>query len=177
MLTIIFRRDSNSNLKSEIKSVKKELKKNLSSIRDEFEDHLEAINENTNEIQSNYEFLCELDSKIEKLTERIDKIQFLLGEKKETNYETMPLTKREQEIFIALYTSENFLSYSDLAKKTTLTFSLVQAYIGNIIAKGIPILKKYVENKVFLYLDPNFRSHQAKENIVKIDDSVIKAFV
>lgn len=87
----------------------------------------------------------------------------------------MPLTKREQEIFLVLYTSEGFLSYSDIAKKTTLTFSLVQAYISNIIAKGIPILKKYMDNKAFLYLDPSFKSLQARENIVKIEDSVIRA--
>lgn len=78
MLNILFKRDDSTNYKSEIKEIKKELKKNLSSVRDEFEDHLEAINENTNEIQSNYEFLCELDSKIEKLNEIIDKMQFLI---------------------------------------------------------------------------------------------------
>lgn len=169
MLNIIFKRDKEVTLKSEIKEVKKELKKNLSSIRDEFEDHLEAINENTNEIQSNYEFLCELDSRIEKLNEKIDKIQFLLEGKREINYEIMPLTRREQEIFLVLYTSNDFLSYSDIAKKTTLTFSLVQAYISNIIAKGIPILKKYINNKVLLYLEPAFKSTQAKENLVQVD--------
>lgn len=176
MLKILFKRDdSANNIKSEMKEIKKELKKNLSSIKDEFEDHLEAINENTNEIQSNYEFLCELDSKIEKLNEKIDKIQFILGEKKENSYEIMPLTRREQEIFLVLYTSEGLLSYSEIAKKTTLTFSLVQAYISNIIAKGIPILKKYMDNKAFLYLDPAFKSLQARENMVKIEDSVVKA--
>jgi len=169
VLNIIFKRDKEVTLKSEIKEVKKELKKNLSSIRDEFEDHLEAINENTNEIQSNYEFLCELDSRIEKLNEKIDKIQFLLEGKREINYEIMPLTRREQEIFLVLYTSNDFLSYSDIAKKTTLTFSLVQAYISNIIAKGIPILKKYINNKVLLYLEPAFKSTQAKENLVQVD--------
>ncbi len=173
----MFKRDDKvKKLKSEMKEVKKDLKKNLTSVRNEFEDHLESINENTNEIQSNYEFLCELDNKIEKLNERIDKIQFLLEGKKESNYEVMPLTRREQEIFVVLYTSDDFLSYSDVAKKTTLTFSLVQAYISNIIAKGIPILKKYVNNKVFLYLDPAFKALQAKEDLVEIDNSVIKTF-
>jgi len=172
----LFKRDDRiKTVKTEMKEVKKELKKSLTSIQNEFEDHLESINENTNEIQSNYEFLCELDSKIEKLNERIDKIQFLLEGKKDSNYEIMPLTKREQEIFVVLYTSNDFLSYSDIAKKTTLTFSLVQAYISNIIAKGVPILKKYINNKVFLYLDPVFRNVQAKENLVEIDGSVIKS--
>lgn len=175
MFKIIFKRDDSiNNIKNEVKEIKKELKKNLTSTREEFEDHLEAINENTNEIQSNYEFLCDLDSKIEKLNERIDKIQFLLEGKKDNSYEIMPLTKREQEIFLVLYTSDNFLSYSDIAKRTTLTFSLVQAYISNIIAKGIPIMKKYIDNKAFLYLDPAFKARQAKENLVKIDDSIVK---
>ena len=165
----MFKRDDKvKKLKSEMKEVKKDLKKNLTSVRNEFEDHLESINENTNEIQSNYEFLCELDNKIEKLNERIDKIQFLLEGKKESNYEVMPLTRREQEIFVVLYTSDDFLSYSDVAKKTSLTFSLVQAYISNIIAKGIPILKKYIQNKVFLYLDPVFKNLQAEKYLVEI---------
>ena len=151
------------------RTTNKQLHEAFSQIRDEFEDHLEAINENTNEIQSNYEFLCELDSRIEKLNEKIDKIQFLLEGKREINYEIMPLTRREQEIFLVLYTSNDFLSYSDIAKKTTLTFSLVQAYISNIIAKGTPILKKYINNKVLLYLEPAFKNTQAKENLVQVD--------
>lgn len=175
MLSLFNRDDRIKSLNKETKEIKKDLKKNVNSIRDEFEDHLEAINENTNEIQSNYEFLCELDSKIEKLSERIDKIQFFLEGKKEKKYDIISLTKKEQEIFIVLYTSEDFMDYSEIAKKTTLTFSLVQAYISNIIAKGVPILKKYISNRAFLYLDPAFKSLQAKENLVEIDSSVIKA--
>ena len=38
-------------------------------IKEEFDEHLGSINENTNEIQANYEYLCNTDSKIDKLNE------------------------------------------------------------------------------------------------------------
>ena len=50
----------------------------LNGIKRQFEEHLQAINENTNEIQSNYEYLSEMESKINKMAERIDQIQLFL---------------------------------------------------------------------------------------------------
>ncbi len=44
-----------------------ELQDAFSQIKDEFEDHLTAINENTNEIQANYELLCNIDQKLKGL--------------------------------------------------------------------------------------------------------------
>ena len=46
------------------------LKGVFSDVKEELEDHLTAINENTNEISANYEYLCEIDSKMDKLNER-----------------------------------------------------------------------------------------------------------
>ena len=56
----------------------KNLKQAFLKIKREFEEHLQAINENTNEIQSNYEYFCEVDGKMDKLAERIEKIQLYL---------------------------------------------------------------------------------------------------
>ena len=52
--------------------------KALNGIKKELGEHLQAINENTNEIQSNYEYFNRIENKINKLTERIDQIQFFL---------------------------------------------------------------------------------------------------
>ena len=41
-------------------------------IKQEFLEHLDSINQNTNEIQANYEYLKEFETKLEKLRERID---------------------------------------------------------------------------------------------------------
>jgi predicted transcriptional regulator len=152
--------------------------KALKDIKKEFEEHLQAINENTNEIQSNYEYLCEIENKINKLTERIDQIQFFLQSNTNfiidriENFEIKPLTRKEQYIFLVLYTLEDekgIVSYLDITKKTGFTESLVRDYVTSIIEKGVPIIKRYINNRVYLKLDKEFKRLQAKENILKID--------
>ena len=54
------------------------LKATFNKIKEEFEDHLDSINENTNEIHSNYEYMCELDSKIEKVNENLQNLRLSL---------------------------------------------------------------------------------------------------
>ncbi|MEK6828081.1 MAG: hypothetical protein AABX78_01910, partial [Nanoarchaeota archaeon] len=56
----------------------KSLRHEFIKIKQEFEEHLQAINENTNEISANYEYICELESKLDKLSERVDQIQMYL---------------------------------------------------------------------------------------------------
>jgi len=62
----------------EFKETNSQLHDAFSQIKDEFEDHLTAINENTNEIQANYELVCNIDQKLNKLTERLDKFELFL---------------------------------------------------------------------------------------------------
>ena len=153
----------------------------VSQLNDELEDHLIAINENTNEIQANYEYLCELDNKMAKLTERLDQIQMFLqkhGFKVEEKpfFEVKKLTSREQEVFLILYTLEESkgpLTYLDIARRTGLTEDLVAAYITNMVQKGVPILKRYINNQAHLRLDPVFKQVQAKENILQIEQKVL----
>lgn len=160
------------------KELDKQLKQTLSKINNEFEEHLQAINENTSEIQSNHEYLCEIDAKLDKLAERIDKIQLFLQSNSnfiidgEKTFDVRPLTRTEQEIFMVLYALEDELgvvSYLDISRKTGLTQSLVSNYIVSMIEKGIPILKKYINNRPFLKLDQEFKTMQAKENLLMID--------
>ena len=164
-------KDLDKGLKADFSKIKKE-------VEDQFEDHLQSINENTNEIQSNYEFMCELDAKIDKFAERIDKIQLFLQSNSnfiaegEKTFDIRPLTKTEQEIFMVIYALEDekgIVSYRDIALKTGLAESLVSNYIASIIEKGVPILKKYVNSRPFLKLDSEFKTLQAKENLLMID--------
>ncbi len=163
------------------KETNSQLHKAFSQIQDEFEDHLIAINENTNEIQANYEFLCKIDQKLNKVTERIDKITLFLQkqgleiEEKE-QFKPMKLSKREQEVFLLLYTLEEIkgsVTYLDLAKKACLTEDLISFYISNMTRKGVPIIKKYIANETHLSLNPSFKSLQAKENILQIDQKTL----
>ena len=153
----------------------------LSEVREELNDHLEAINENTNETQSNFEYLCELDSKIEKLNERIDQISLFLHRhglqvEKKPDFTFQRLSKREQEVFLVLYTLDggsDKITYSDLAKRTCLTEAIIMGYIDNMIRKGIPIVRKHIHNSTYLKLNPHFRNLQAKQNILCLNQSTL----
>jgi len=144
-------------------------------ISEEMAEHLDSINENTNEIQETNEYLCEIDDKIEKLRERIEEISIFIGMNKNHDELTNPirsLTINEKEVFLVLYTlgeEKEYISYEDIAKNLGLTEQLAMKYITNIIKKGVPIMKRYIANKVRLRLNPDFKRLQAKENLLDID--------
>ena len=161
------------------------LKSAFKKIKGEFSDHLDAINQNTNEIQSNYEFLCELSNKMDKLGERIDEISMVLRQSniiidEKPSFAPQKLTQNEQEFFLAIYTIQDEkgrTSYEELAQKLTIPVTLVQAYLTTLISKGIPISKRYINNQVFVYIDPDFKSLQAKENILSISEMAIERVI
>jgi hypothetical protein len=157
----------------------------LDEVKEELDEHLEAINQNTNEISSNYEYLCELDYKINKLSEKVEQIQLFLEANmsfkstRKPKYETKPLTNNEQDVFLVLYTLEEkkgAVSYADISKRTGLSEDLVSEYITRMIEKNVPIIKRYVNNQPFLRLDPQFKRIQAKENILGINQRLISSY-
>ena len=160
------------------------LKATFNKIKEEFGDHLDSINENTNEIHSNYEYLCELDSKIEKVNEKLEEIMMFMQhiskkspKSNKQKFTIKSLTRKEQEIFLGLYTLEQDqepVTYTKLAKFLCITPYLTQNYITNLIEKGIPIQKRYADNEVNITINTQFRELQAKKNIVKINESVSK---
>jgi biotin operon repressor len=166
--------------KEELQKIKEVLKQAVSSINNEMEDHLDSINENTNEIQANYEYLCELDNKINKLNEKIEEIQIILSKltgKKldlQPDYTSIePLTKQEQKIFLVVYTEERPISYMEISSKMNLPLTMVREYITSLIEKGVPIQKTYMKGRPFVLLEQSFKSLQAKQNVVKIDQRVL----
>lgn len=154
------------------------LRTSFSKIRTELDNHLDSINENTNEINSNFDHILRLEEKIDKLSERIDEIHMffssLTSENKvdETRFENVNLNLREQEVFIALYSSENDMNHFNIAKNLGLTVELVDKYLESMIQKGVPIIKKYDNNKIFFSIDPDFKNVQAKKNILHINEKV-----
>ncbi len=166
-----------------IAGLKFQLKRGFSKIKQEFTHHREAINENTNEIQANYEYITELESRIEKLKEKIDEMQMFL--KSSTNYKVdegtdkyqiQPLSVNEKRVFIILYTSPSLLTYNDIAHALNISESLGRSYSTNLIEKGVPIVKKYVAGKPYLSLDVNFKKAQAEYNIVKLQQKQLSNF-
>ena len=172
--------DNRDSALAEIKNLTNNIKIAFSEAHDEFEDHLDAINENTNEIQSNYEYLCELDNKIAKLNEKINEIHHILtnltGKKirKMPSFgEIDPLTSTEKTVFLNLYTEEAPISYSDLANKLKMPIEALRQHVLNLREKGVPIQKKYQNTRPFIYLDAKFKNLQAKNNILKIEQKVL----
>lgn len=162
----------------------KRLKTAFLTIKNEFDEHLDSINQNTNEIQANYEYICELENKVDKLTQRLDEIQMVLMTSDKDSIgnnsykaDIKKLTKREQEVFMILYTNESSnLTFYDIAKKLGLKEDMVRNYISELSSKGIPILKKFVSNKVYISIDPGFKDFQTRENVLGINPEIIKHF-
>lgn len=150
------------------------LKKAFSQIRDEFEDHLTAINENTDEMNSVHSHLNELDLKIEKLGERIDELHMMMSKVASTG-NSLALNSNEQKVFLVLYTVEETpLSYSDIARRANLTELQVKANIIALSNKGIPIMERIVDGQPYFRLDKKFKELQAKQNLIKIEESSVK---
>jgi hypothetical protein len=165
---------------SATESLKNELNSALQGVREEFDDHLESINDNTNEIQANYEYLCRLDAKIQNLADKIDDLQsgisrltgMPLREEKEKD---IKLTDAEKEVFLVLYTASNVrpVTYAEVAGALRESDFLVRSYITNLIEKGVPILKQYIRNTTYLSLDNRFREEQAKRNVLGISQTTL----
>ena len=153
----------------------KDIKKEIDQLKEEFNEHLDAINENTNEIQANYSYISDLDKRISKLDDKINEISMMLKHfMSQSDFvdDNKPkigsLSASEKKIFLTLYTSENLLSYKDLAFSTAMTEALISQYITNLIDKGVPIVKQYMNGKPLVGLNSNFKELQAKKNLVNL---------
>ena len=154
-----------------------ELKEALKGVKKELDGHLEAINESTAEIQTSYECMNELNVKIEKVAERLERMELFLQANsnfvvEEKSFDIKPLTKTEQHVFMVIYALEEengLVSYSEISRKTALPGYVVSEYIARLVEKGIPLIRKYVNNIPYIKLNPDFKRLQAKENILCID--------
>jgi len=152
-------------------------KEALESVKKELDEHLEALNENTSEIQSSYSCINEINTKIEKLAERVEAIEIFMQQHsnfkaEEKSFNVQPLTKIEQYVFLVIYALEDekgLVSCVDIKKKTGIAMDMVNEYIARLVEKGIPLMKKYINNIPYIRLNPEFKAIQAKENILCID--------
>ena len=149
----------------------------FTKIKHEFEEHLQSINENTNEIAANYEYISEIENKLDKLSARVDQMQMYLESQsgisvaRKKEFDVKRLNRREQEVFLVIYTLEEEkggVTYHDIAKKLRISEQLAGNYVTSIIEKGVPIIKRYINLKPYLRLDSEFKTLQAKENILQL---------
>ncbi|MEM0231471.1 MAG: hypothetical protein QXW00_03620 [Candidatus Woesearchaeota archaeon] len=157
----------------------KKIKAAFDKLKKEMDVHLSTINDNSIEIEANYEYLCKLEEKVDKLSEKVEQLQLLIAEsskKKTSEFSVEPLNLREQEVFLALYLSDGFVKYSNIASQLGLPEQLVKNYVTALIRKGVPVIKKYQNGETFIMLDPDFKRAQTRENILGISQEMLKEF-
>lgn len=163
-------------------NIEKETKKAFFKVKKEFEEHLEAINENTNEIQSNYELMLKLEARIDKIENTLAEINrfikqfksqnvYFLDEQETNSFTVLPLTEEEKKVFKTLYELEAEgvkITYSKVAELIGISTSLAREYVASMIEKGVPIIKHYLDQKVYINIEPKFKELQTKQNIVSL---------
>ena len=123
------------------------------AIRKMLEEHLAAINDNTAEVQALFDFLQELEIKVEKVSQRLDQTQLSLGIPKPKT-SIAPLNQMERKIFLVLYTGEALMTYQEIAEKAELSPSIIPECISSLIQKGVPFRRSFFENQLFVGLEP-----------------------
>lgn len=145
----------------------------IDGVKDELDEHRNSINDNTDEIQSNFAYLCELDKKIEMLSARVEGLFLAVGGSSvQREFKVAPLSGRERDVFMALYALGEvfpFVSYKQIAKKLGMSESLVSGYLAGLIEKGVPVVKKYDSGIAYVKLDDLFRQLQAKKALVGVN--------
>ncbi len=155
--------------KKQILNANNSLKESINAVKEELEDHLTAINENTNEIESNYELIAELALKLEKIEERLEDLELILHSQDIEKQEIEELNKREKSVFLTLYKEEkSYINYAELAALLNLSESSARHHIETLIKKGLPIIKKVIDGRMHFKLNPHFRELQTKHNLLKI---------
>ena len=155
-----------------LEQTEKNIRGAFKAVKAELDTHLDSINQNTTEIQGVFEYLSELDDKIEKLRERIDELQLYINPEMSPDKFKVKLTLREQEVFMVLYAVQKKVTLKDIARRLGLTEEMANNYIFNLISKGIPVLKQFHKGKMYLYLDLKFKDLQARKNVLEINKNV-----
>ena len=156
----------------------------LKGVREEFDDHRESINDNTSEIEANYELLCKLEAKVDRLQEQVEQLQIAMSDFLGMHTSAavaaeIALDEKEKEVFLILYTASDQkpLAYREIAAALKESEFLVRGYVTNMIEKGVPIAKRYINDVAYISLDKSFKDRQAKENIVKLSQKTVREFV
>lgn len=156
----------------------------LKGIREEFDDHLESINDNTNEIQANYEYISKIDEKMERMEKRLSQLESWMSRLTgvpiaEEEEKRIFLTEKEKKVFLILYTAseEERVTYEQMAEDLSENEFLIRGYVTNMLEKGVPIQKRYSERQVYLSLDSDFKEKQAKSNLLGISQTTVREFL
>ncbi len=150
------------------------IRKSFDLVKLEFEEHLDAINQNTNEIQHQYEIIAELENKMDSLAERIEHLELALNSITESR--NPELNDTEKKIFLELYKLtevKSFVELHEFEAKLGIDGFFIDSIINSMISKGVKIEKKIEENKLFYGIEKEFRDEQIKHNILQIKPDLL----
>ncbi len=139
----------------------------IQQIRNILEEHLSGINENTSEIQVLFEFLEEINLKVEQLSHRVEQLQLNQGKVLEKPL-VVPLNRLEKKVFLLLSSESTPLSYGEIAAKSNMELGLVPECISGLVSKGVPLQRTFVQDRFFFSLEPQFKGKQTKEASVHL---------
>lgn len=162
-------------IRSELESLQEGTKHAFHHIKNEFDDHLSAINQNTSEIQSLYDFLSDLDRRLDKVQERVDELQMQVNPEMRDVPE-IELTLREQEVFFVLYTESEAVSVEEIGRRLGFTTEMVNKYVFNLVSKGVPVMRDESDESLRVSIDNRFRTLQAKQEVVSVDQGIRQQF-
>ncbi|MBW3012365.1 hypothetical protein KY311_04220 [Candidatus Woesearchaeota archaeon] len=152
------------------------VKDSIKAIKEELNDHLIAINESTDEIETNYSYLLDLTQRIEVIEKRLEDIQNLLSRfvnaKLEKSTKKIRIDEAAQEVFLALYESPRAIDYDEICVRLRKSEPFVRYCINRLIENGVPVKKHVINRKAYFILDTEFKELQAKKGIVAMQKTL-----
>ncbi len=142
------------------------MKETFETIKQDLEEHLSSINENTSEIQALFDYIGQVEKKIDAIAQRLDGLQ--LGSTGNERKAILPFDHEERQIFLVLYTQESAMTFDEIAQKSGVARAIVPERISSLVHKGVPLHRSYFNDQLFLQLDSAFKELQAKENIINL---------
>ena len=144
-------------------------------VREEFDVHLDTINANTSEIHENRAMILAMQERLCKLADQITELRVMFEHSEpDAMYGAIrPLSIREQEVFLAIYTAGDLVSEERISRMLGLPVSHIREICESIREKEVPLRMHVNERDMIFYsLDPEFRETQARQNILGIDESL-----
>ena len=137
------------------------------TIKQVLDEHLSAINGNTGEIQVLFDYLQQMEQKVDRILQRMDQLQLSQGLSL-GRPQIAPLTQQEKEVFLTLYTEQLPLTCEEIARKSQLMVPRVLECLATLGVKGVPLHRTYVQNQFFFSVLPQFKELQAKQNVLNL---------
>ena len=152
-----------------------QLKSAFNKIKQEIDDHRQSINENTNEIQTNHEYLNVIDAKVDRLSQKIEEFELLMQQITQSeslkqiasaqytlnSHMSYPqLTEIEYNLLSLLFNASqnDYMTYAFIAVELEITEQKAVESVNGLLAKGIPVLRRFVAPEIVaVYLSPEFK--------------------